>query len=95
MMHCPHCDGRSHGRTSTRLSPTYREATYICQNIACGHVFVVGMEAIRTLRPSALPNPEVKLPIAPPRAKGTPANDNNEPVQLPPAANDTVRIEAG
>lgn len=31
--------------------------------MACGHVFVLGMEILCTIRPSAMPNPAIRWPI--------------------------------
>lgn len=91
---CPHCDERAFCRSSERLSSTYREITYACADVHCGHTFVAGLSIIRTLSPSAMPNPAINLPIAPPRARHKPANDNRTPA--PPAANDDqISIEAG
>lgn len=63
-MSCPHCKGAARARTSTPLSPLFREVTYQCLNYNCGHVFVCGLEAIRTLSPSSIPDPEVRLPFS-------------------------------
>ncbi|HZH44279.1 MAG TPA: ogr/Delta-like zinc finger family protein [Lysobacter sp.] len=63
-MHCPHCKHPARARTSTAMSPLYREVTYTCLNVHCGHVFVCGLEAIRTLSPSAIPDPEINLPLS-------------------------------
>ena len=63
-MSCPHCKCAARARTSTALSPMFREVTYQCVNHLCGHVFVCGLEAIRTLSPSAIPDPEIKLPLS-------------------------------
>lgn len=63
-MSCPHCKSAARARTSTQLSPLFREVTYTCQNDECGHVFVCGLEAIRTLSPSAIPDPEIRLPLS-------------------------------
>lgn len=63
-MCCPHCKSTASVRTSTQLSPLYREATYVCRNSHCGHVFVVGLEAVRTLSPSAMPDPDVDIPLS-------------------------------
>jgi hypothetical protein len=30
----------------------------------CGHTFVANLEAVRTLSPSAMPNPAIALPIS-------------------------------
>lgn len=88
---CPHCGNRAFARAAGKTAPTYREVYYHCRDaIACGHVFVVGMQVLRTIRPSARPNPEIGLPIAP---YGVPANDptpppanDDQPEPLPPAA---------
>ncbi|MGO1072691.1 ogr/Delta-like zinc finger family protein [Lysobacter sp. CA199] len=64
-MRCPHCKGKASARTSVELSLLYREVTYVCLYSLCGHVFVAGLEAIRTLSPSAMPDPEVDLPLSP------------------------------
>ncbi|WP_343226347.1 ogr/Delta-like zinc finger family protein [Marilutibacter chinensis] len=51
-------------RSSRVLTPVYREVTYACRNFHCGHVFVCNLEAVRTLSPSAIPDPEVQLPLS-------------------------------
>lgn len=63
-MRCPHCKQSARARTSAQLSPLFREVTYTCLNPECGHVFVCGLEAIRTLSPSAIPDPEIQLPLS-------------------------------
>lgn len=63
-MSCPHCKSPARARTSTQLSPLFREVTYTCLNTDCGHVFVCGLEAIRTLSPSSIPDPEIRLPFS-------------------------------
>jgi hypothetical protein len=64
-MACPHCKSAARARTSTQLSPLFREVTYQCANLFCGHVWVCGLEAIRTLSPSAKPDPEINIPLSP------------------------------
>lgn len=46
------------------MTLTMREITYQCTDPECGHTFVVGAEVLRTLSPSAKPNPSVLLPIS-------------------------------
>lgn len=41
-----------------------RELVYQCTDPECGHTWVSNLEAIRTLSPSAKPNPTVLLPIS-------------------------------
>lgn len=63
-MSCPHCKDWAYARTSSQMSALYREITYQCRNLLCGHVFVAGLEAIRTLSPSSIPDPEISLPLS-------------------------------
>jgi hypothetical protein len=46
------------------MSEMFKEITYRCQNEECGHVFIAGLEVLRTVSLSALPNYEVKIPIS-------------------------------
>ena len=62
---CPHCLTRSVARTSLTMSPTLREITYRCENDECRYVYVAQLEIVRTLSPSAMPNPSVKVPMSP------------------------------
>ncbi|TPG14385.1 transcriptional regulator [Sphingomonas oligophenolica] len=91
-MACPHCNTPATQRTARSLSSLVREVTYRCDNDACGHGFVVQIEAIRTTIPSAAPNPDIHLPFAAPARKmasgslrpanddhRTPANDDDAP----------------
>lgn len=65
---CPHCLSFARARSSDLLTPTYREVRFECQNDACGHIWVAGLEAIRTLCPSDTPNPAIDIPLAAARA---------------------------
>jgi len=58
-MRCPTCGGICYTLKTAQIAPSYREMTYICRNNACGHVFVVGLEVVRTIDPSALPPAEI------------------------------------
>ena len=40
------------------------EVTYGCSNLECGHTFVANTEIVRTLSPSATPDPTVKIPLS-------------------------------
>ena len=64
MYRCPHCKTRALARTSKEISPILRELYYVCPDPECGHTFVVHAEAVRTLSPSAKPDPLVYLPIS-------------------------------
>ncbi len=63
-MQCPHCEHTVTARTSPKQTAIYREVVYQCRNVQCGHVLVCGLEAIHTLSPSAMPNPEVNLALS-------------------------------
>ncbi|MBR8055646.1 ogr/Delta-like zinc finger family protein [Burkholderia vietnamiensis] len=64
-LRCPHCRARTIARTSRELSETMREIVFVCTDYDCGHTFVSQLEAVRTLSPSAKPNPGIGLPISP------------------------------
>lgn len=94
---CPHCGTRSIIRSSEQISPLVREADYRCDNIACGHTFVVELAIVRTIVPSACPRAGIHLPRGNPnlgpRRAPVPANDDtrspaNDPGPLTPAAAD-------
>lgn len=59
---CPHCAARCRTVKTRQITETYREVTYSCVNQDCGHIFVAELNAVRTLSPSLIPNPEIKLP---------------------------------
>lgn len=61
---CPHCEWPCVIRTSTKLSALTRESMYACTNVECGHTFVGLTEIVRTLSPSATPNPAINLPLS-------------------------------
>lgn len=78
---CPHCHTRSVARTGYEITDLVRELRMVCDNLECGHIFVVQMSVIRTLRPSAQPNPAVHLPFGTWRAQpAKPANDDAPPL---------------
>ena len=64
MYRCPHCKARAQVRTRKEITPILREISYSCPDPECGHTFVVHAEAVRTLSPSAKPDPLVYLPIS-------------------------------
>jgi predicted RNA-binding Zn-ribbon protein involved in translation (DUF1610 family) len=83
--HCPHCRSRAIVRSSAQVTDLVRELDYACTNHRCGHTFVAQLEAVRTIVPSAMPNPTVHLPLG---------NRNLGPKRLPVPANDDVRVPA-
>jgi hypothetical protein len=46
------------------MSGTLRELTYVCLNPECGHTYVANLEIVRTLSPSAIPNPAIRIPFS-------------------------------
>jgi len=63
---CPHCKQAARVRHSRELSDVYRDGIVECQNIAqCGWRGRLGVEYLATLTPSAMPNPNVDLPLSP------------------------------
>ena len=76
---CPHCGARAITRDSVEIDLLTRELRCVCDNDACGHTMVVQLAVIRSIRPSEMPNPAVRLPFGQWRAR--PANDDQkEPV---------------
>jgi hypothetical protein len=61
--YCPHCDSRSANTRLVPLSRTVSDLTFRCANDDCGHVFVVRLEVVRSVHPSAVPHPAVMLPL--------------------------------
>lgn len=47
------------------MSRTLREVFFQCEQVECGHVFVVHAEAVRTIVPSMAPDTEVHIPLSP------------------------------
>lgn len=78
---CPACAGTAFARTIGKHTLLYRELYYHCRDDRCGHVFVVTMEAVRTIRPSMRPNPVERLPLTnwPAIANDRGANDDPPP----------------
>ena len=63
-LNCPHCSSPAVIRTSVQISVLTREMTYCCTNAECGHTFNALTEIVRTLSPSATPNPSINLPLS-------------------------------
>lgn len=60
---CPHCRSKATVRNSRQMTVTLRELFLICSNVQCGHTFMAGAEVLRTISPSATPDPSVRLPL--------------------------------
>lgn len=61
---CAHCGATAHTRSSRYLSLVTQEEYFQCSNVSCGHTFSAIREHRETLSPSAMPNPQVRLPQA-------------------------------
>jgi uncharacterized Zn finger protein len=61
---CPHCERSVRAIKSRTMSAMFKEITYRCTNEECGHVFVAGLEVLRTVSLSATPNYQVRIPIS-------------------------------
>ena len=88
---CPHCGERAGVRDSVQVTPIVRELRLVCDNLDCGHYFLAQLSVIRTVRPSACPNPDIILPVGkwtePPANDDTPTPANDE---HPPAATEVA-----
>jgi len=61
---CPACGQGARARRVGKVSLTYREIYYECRDeLGCGHVFVAGLTAVRTVRPSVREIPIHPLPV--------------------------------
>lgn len=60
---CPHCKSSARIRTSRNITDFTKELYCQCENVMCGHTFVAQIEAVRTISPSATPDPQVELKI--------------------------------
>lgn len=82
---CPHCQSVATIRRSEQITALARKVDYACTNHRCGHTFVAQIEAVRTIVPSATPDPSIHLPFG---------NRNLGPKRLPVPANDDTRRPA-
>lgn len=90
-VNCPHCTHQAIARSTDTITPLFRNIYYQCGNIACGHTFVATLEIARTLNPSLIPNPAIRLPFGPPRAdRGTDRLSASPTTPAPIPANDTA-----
>lgn len=62
---CPHCKQPGIRRSSREVTDTFREIFYICRNPACGHTWKASLTYDYGLSPSAIPDPNVSLPLRP------------------------------
>lgn len=62
---CPHCQGPLRIRTSAGQHVFLRTAYLQCGNESCGATFRAQFEITHEMSPSGMPNPTVRLPVAP------------------------------
>ena len=75
---CPSCGEGARARSAGKVSLTYREIYYHCRDeLGCGHVFVAGLSALRTVRKSMRETPVHPLPLT--EWRRGPANDDAPP----------------
>jgi len=55
------------------VSELLRQLRFRCENDDCGHVFAADLVVVRTIVPSACPNPHVRIPFG---RSVRPANDD-------------------
>lgn len=61
---CPHCGSIGRARSSYRITSIYTEYRIDCTNDECGHVWLAGVEVLRSLIPSSVPNPNIDIPLS-------------------------------
>lgn len=66
LMLCPHCNSASLIRNSDRVTPVAKDLYMNCLNTDCGHTWKAQISIVHTLSPSAMPDPEIDIPMAPP-----------------------------
>lgn len=62
---CPHCKSTSTLREHRKESDLVDEFTVQCDNPYCAFSWIAKNEAVRTIRQSMTPNPDVNLPLSP------------------------------
>lgn len=84
---CPHCNSTAFIRSSKQLGKLVKEASCQCTNLVCGHTFIVSVEVVRTISPSAFPDPLVAAQLKQSdRWRGVPGADD---------ASNTVHFKEG
>ena len=65
MLICPHCQSKARVGKSNQVTQLYKELRCTCTNDECGYVWVACITPVRTLSPSAAPDPDVAIPLSP------------------------------
>lgn len=61
---CPHCKAGTKVIKTRPVTSTFKEITYQCNDHECGHIFVAGLEVLRTVSLSSKPDHSLKIPIS-------------------------------
>lgn len=77
---CPHCKGTARIRTSRVISDLTKDLYCQCENVMCGHTFVASVETVRTISPSATPDPLINLQIGKQQGDSVPKQKPVPPV---------------
>jgi hypothetical protein len=78
-MPCPHCMSPAAVSDSRQITRLVRDVYLRCTSLECGAAFKAQFAAVAMILPSAVPHPDVKLPMTPHRRRAekiTPANDD-------------------
>lgn len=60
---CPHCRSAANCRSNKEITATFHHLFYECTNILCGHAWRTSESYDHGLRPSAIPDPALDLPL--------------------------------
>lgn len=62
-LRCPHCGCRANVRSSSRETDLTTAIYLQCSNLECSHSFKALTEIVGTISPSAMPRPDIVLPM--------------------------------
>lgn len=79
---CPHCRFPAVIRGSELVHELLRKEWLQCSNVACGWTGASDSELAYELSPSAMPNPNVRLPLAPSRMRAALMQSDEEQSDL-------------
>lgn len=75
-------------RSSEQISALCRDLWYRCENDDCGAAYTAQLAIVKMTRASAIPNPDIVLPLTAQSRRPVPANDESPPLRAPARAND-------
>lgn len=62
-MRCPHCRSIANRRSSAEVTPLFWDIYYVCSDPRCGHTWKASLSYVYGLSPSAVPDPDLDLPL--------------------------------